>query len=158
MILASRNDHKVRELGEMLPGVELRPLPDEVPSPVEDGDTFTANALIKARSAREVTGEPIMVLNDEGHHAYRPRPLTEAEKLTSEAKDFVAEKGYDVQYGARPLKRAIQKYLEDEMAEVIIKSEIQVGDTILVGLDKEKEEIKIDIVKPSAKAHPKKGK
>ena len=41
---------------------------------------------------------------------------------------------------------------------VIIKSEIQVGDTILVGLDKEKEEIKIDIVKPSAKAHPKKGK
>lgn len=79
-------------------------------------------------------------------------------ELTSEAKDFVAEKGYDVQYGARPLKRAIQKYLEDEMAEVIIKSEIQVGDTILVGLDKEKEEIKIDIVKPSAKAHPKKGK
>jgi len=79
-------------------------------------------------------------------------------ELTSEAKDFVAEKGYDVQYGARPLKRAIQKYLEDEMAEVIIKSEIQVGDTILVGIDKGKEEIKIDIVRPTAKAHPKKGK
>ena len=65
MILASRNDHKVRELGEMLPGVELRPLPDEVPSPVEDGDTFTANALIKARSAREATGEPV-VADDSG--------------------------------------------------------------------------------------------
>ena len=65
MILASRNDHKVRELGEMLPGVDLRPLPDEVPSPVEDGDTFTANALIKARSAREATGEPV-VADDSG--------------------------------------------------------------------------------------------
>jgi ATP-dependent Clp protease ATP-binding subunit ClpC len=78
-------------------------------------------------------------------------------ELTPEAKDFVAEKGYDLQYGARPLKRAIQKYLEDEMAEVIIKSEIQVGDTILVGLDKEKDEINIAIVKKSVKSTKKKG-
>jgi ATP-dependent Clp protease ATP-binding subunit ClpC len=68
-------------------------------------------------------------------------------ELTDKAKDFVAEKGYDVQYGARPLKRAIQKYLEDEMAEVIIKSEIQVGDTICVDYNKKDDEIVIKIKK-----------
>jgi ATP-dependent Clp protease ATP-binding subunit ClpC len=68
-------------------------------------------------------------------------------QLTPAAKDFVANKGYDVQYGARPLKRSIQKYLEDEMAEVIIKSEIQVGDTILVGHSKKNDEIVIKIKK-----------
>jgi ATP-dependent Clp protease ATP-binding subunit ClpC len=68
-------------------------------------------------------------------------------ELTPAAKDFVANKGYDVQYGARPLKRSIQKYLEDEMAEVIIKSEIQIGDTILVGHSKKSDEIVIKIKK-----------
>ncbi|HPF93350.1 MAG TPA: ATP-dependent Clp protease ATP-binding subunit, partial [Tenuifilaceae bacterium] len=72
-------------------------------------------------------------------------------QLTNSAKDFVAEKGYDVQYGARPLKRAIQKYLEDEMAEVIIKSEIQVGDTIQVGYSKKTDEITIKIKKKDEK-------
>ena len=68
-------------------------------------------------------------------------------ELTSSAKDFVAEKGYDIQYGARPLKRAIQKYLEDEMAEVIIKSEIKVGDTIMVDYNKKDDSIVIKIKK-----------
>ncbi len=68
-------------------------------------------------------------------------------EISPEAKDFITEKGYDVQYGARPLKRAIQKYLEDEMAEVILKSEIVVGDTIIVNHDKEKDEIAISIRK-----------
>ncbi len=68
-------------------------------------------------------------------------------EISPEAKDFITEKGYDVQYGARPLKRAIQKYLEDEMAEVILKSEIVVGDTIVVNHDKEKDEIAISIRK-----------
>ncbi|HYX08394.1 MAG TPA: ATP-dependent Clp protease ATP-binding subunit [Bacteroidales bacterium] len=63
--------------------------------------------------------------------------------ISDAAKDFIADKGYDVQFGARPLKRAIQKYLEDTMAEVIIKSDLKEGDTLLVDLDKEKEEIKI---------------
>ena len=63
--------------------------------------------------------------------------------ISDDAKDFIADKGYDVQFGARPLKRAIQKYLEDTMAEVIIKSDMKEGDTLLVDLDKEKEEIKI---------------
>jgi ATP-dependent Clp protease ATP-binding subunit ClpC len=66
-------------------------------------------------------------------------------QLSSEAKDFIIEKGYDLQFGARPLKRAIQKYLEDPMAEVIIKSDVSAGDTIKVGLDSQKENIRIDI-------------
>ncbi len=68
-------------------------------------------------------------------------------KLSSDAKDYIIEKGYDLQFGARPLKRAIQKYLEDPMAEVIIKSDVSEGDTIIVGLDKQKENIQIKISK-----------
>ncbi len=61
--------------------------------------------------------------------------------LSEEAKDFVAEKGYDKQFGARPLQRAIQKYIEDPLAEEIINSSIVDGDTILLDLDKELDEI-----------------
>ncbi|KAF5076135.1 Negative regulator of genetic competence ClpC/MecB [anaerobic digester metagenome] len=68
-------------------------------------------------------------------------------KLSSAAKDFIAEKGFDAQYGARPLKRAIQKYLEDPMAEVIIKSSISMGDVISVGYSKKKDDITIKIIK-----------
>lgn len=68
-------------------------------------------------------------------------------KITPAAKDFIAGKGYDVQFGARPLKRAIQKYLEDKMAEVIILSEISEGDLINVGFSKSKDDIVIKIKK-----------
>lgn len=68
-------------------------------------------------------------------------------ELSAEAKDFIASKGYDVQYGARPLRRAIQKYLEDEMAEVIIQASISEGDIIEVGFDKENEKITTQIEK-----------
>lgn len=64
-------------------------------------------------------------------------------KLTNEAKDFIAEKGFDSAFGARPLKRAIQKYLEDPIAEEILKGEVHGGDTLEVNYDKEKEEIVI---------------
>jgi len=67
--------------------------------------------------------------------------------LSDAAKDFVLEKGYDIQYGARPLKRAIQKYIEDPMAETIIKSSLVEGDTMVVDFDKEKEEITVAIQK-----------
>ena len=56
-------------------------------------------------------------------------------KMSEAAKDFIAEKGYDIQFGARPLKRAIQKYLEDPMAEVIIKSNMKEGDTIAISFE-----------------------
>jgi ATP-dependent Clp protease ATP-binding subunit ClpC len=52
-------------------------------------------------------------------------------ELTEKAKDFLAEKGYDQQYGARPLNRAIQKYLEDPVAEEILKGDLREGDTLL---------------------------
>ncbi len=67
-------------------------------------------------------------------------------KISPAAKDFIAEKGYDPQFGARPLKRAIQKYLEDEMAEIIIKASITEGDTISVGFDKKNEKLSIKIL------------
>jgi ATP-dependent Clp protease ATP-binding subunit ClpC len=73
-------------------------------------------------------------------------------KLSSAAKEFIADKGYDVQFGARPLKRAIQKYLEDPMAEVIIKADIKEGDIISVGYSKKKEEITIRVV-PKMEEH-----
>ncbi len=57
--------------------------------------------------------------------------------LTAEAKDFIADKGYDVQFGARPLHRAIQKYLEDPLAEEIMKMTIKQGDVLIAGLNKE---------------------
>ncbi|MDB4999613.1 MAG: clpC, partial [Mucilaginibacter sp.] len=64
-------------------------------------------------------------------------------ELTEAAKEFIAEKGYDSQFGARPLKRAIQKYLEDPIAEEILKGELTDGDTLMVDFDKETNEIKV---------------
>jgi ATP-dependent Clp protease ATP-binding subunit ClpC len=61
--------------------------------------------------------------------------------LTEPAKEFIANKGYDVQFGARPLRRAIQKYIEDEMAELIIRTGMKEGDTVLVDFDSEKLQI-----------------
>ncbi len=63
------------------------------------------------------------------------------------AKRFVASKGYDVQFGARPLKRSIQNNLEDGLAELILNEDPQAGDTIHVGLNTEGNEIKMEIVK-----------
>ena len=62
-------------------------------------------------------------------------------KLTDTAKEFIADKGYDSAFGARPLKRAIQKYLEDPIAEEILKGDIHEGDILEIDYNKEKEEI-----------------
>ena len=59
-------------------------------------------------------------------------------EITLAAKEFLAEKGYDKQYGARPLKRAIQSHIEDALAEILLRGEAIVGDTILVDVDDEK--------------------
>ncbi len=67
-------------------------------------------------------------------------------EITPAAKDLIAEKGFDPQFGARPLKRAIQKYLEDEMAEVIIGSTIGEGDTIKLDLDQTGENVVATII------------
>jgi ATP-dependent Clp protease ATP-binding subunit ClpC len=67
--------------------------------------------------------------------------------ITDEAKNFIATKGYDVQFGARPLKRAIQKYVEDEMAEMIIRASVGEADEIVVDFDKEEQQIKTRVEK-----------
>ncbi len=77
----------------------------------------------------------------------RIEELGYAIELTNEAKDFVADKGFDPKFGARPLKRALQKQLEDPLAESIINSELQEGDKILVKLDKESNELKMEVKK-----------
>lgn len=68
MIVATRNEHKLRELAEIIPGVDLRPLPAEVELPPESGDSFAANALIKARAAHAATGE-VAIADDSGIEA-----------------------------------------------------------------------------------------
>ncbi len=67
-------------------------------------------------------------------------------KLTDDAKEFIAERGYDQQYGARPLKRAIQRYLEDPMAEEILKSNAEPGCAIKVSLNKDKTDVVVKVV------------
>tara|TARA_B100001109_G_scaffold249000_1_gene240416 strand:+ start:1909 stop:4551 length:2643 start_codon:yes stop_codon:yes gene_type:complete len=68
-------------------------------------------------------------------------------QISEPAKDYIADKGYDSDYGARPLSRAIQKYIEDPLAEEIIQSRLTEGDLIKINFDKEANEIKIDIEK-----------
>jgi len=75
-------------------------------------------------------------------------------ELSVAAKDFVADKGYDKQYGARPLNRAIQKYVEDPMAEEILKGGLKEGDVILVGYKKGAEELNFSKKKKKAKVTP----
>jgi ATP-dependent Clp protease ATP-binding subunit ClpC len=61
--------------------------------------------------------------------------------LSEEAKEFVATKGYDVQFGARPLKRAIQNYIEDGVSDLIVNGDLQPGATIHINLHENKNEL-----------------
>jgi len=73
-------------------------------------------------------------------------------RISNSAKEFLAEKGYDLKFGARPLKRAIQKYLEDQMAEVIIDSPVKEGDTLSISHNKNKEKLAIKVLSGKHKA------
>jgi len=75
--------------------------------------------------------------------------------LSPEAKDFIADKGFDSQFGARPLHRAIQKYLEDPLAEEILNMNIKSGDIMVAGLDEAKEKIKFSLKEPEKKKEKK---
>lgn len=66
-------------------------------------------------------------------------------EITPEAKEFIADKGYDVQFGARPLHRAIQKYLEDPLAEEILNMNVKQGDVLIANLDKENNKIVFEL-------------
>ncbi|WP_139958463.1 ATP-dependent Clp protease ATP-binding subunit [Flavicella sediminum] len=67
--------------------------------------------------------------------------------LSDKAKDYIADKGFDKSYGARPLKRAIQKYIEDALAEEIVNSKLTEGDVITMDLDEDKKELTVKIDK-----------
>lgn len=67
-------------------------------------------------------------------------------EITDEAKEYVATKGYDVQFGARPLKRAIQNNIEDGLSELILSGEIKAGDTIKISKEKDNDKLKFDIL------------
>jgi len=74
-------------------------------------------------------------------------------RITPDAKEFIAEKGYDIQFGARPLHRAIQKYLEDALAEEILNLNIKQGDILIADLDKENSKIKFEFGKKEEEAN-----
>lgn len=67
-------------------------------------------------------------------------------ELTEKAHDFIAEKGWDEQYGARPLKRAIQRYVEDVLAEEIIRTKINVGEKIIIDYDDKKDDMVVNVI------------
>jgi XTP/dITP diphosphohydrolase len=69
LLLATRNPHKLRELREALPGIEIDPVPDDVELPPETGETFAENAVIKARAAQSATGRAA-IADDSGIVAY----------------------------------------------------------------------------------------
>lgn len=73
-------------------------------------------------------------------------------ELTEKAKDYLAEKGFDPNYGARPLNRAVQKHLEDPLAEEILKGDVKEGDTLVADFDEKKNEIKFKVKGKSSKS------
>jgi ATP-dependent Clp protease ATP-binding subunit ClpC len=130
-------------------------------SSAENARSVIENALKKAfapeflnRVDDVVTFTPLerehihQIIDIELVHLYnRVEDLGYSLRLTDKAKDYIVEKGWDAQYGARPLKRAIQKYIEDHLAEEIINSNLNEGDAITVDFDEKKKEIKVKIKK-----------
>ncbi|MDG0973547.1 MAG: ATP-dependent Clp protease ATP-binding subunit [Crocinitomicaceae bacterium] len=135
----------------------------------DDQKTVIQNALRKAFSPeflnriddmilfKPLSRESIHVIIDlELDHLYkRVNDLGYNITMNKEAKDFIVEKGYDEKFGARPLKRAIQKYVEDPLAEQIINATIEEGDSIELKLNKEKDGLDTVIKKNKPKADKK---
>ena len=70
-------------------------------------------------------------------------------KISKKAKEQIVEKGWDPQFGARPLKRAIQKYVEDVLAEELIRHKLSENDTVHLDYDEKKDEMTVKITKPA---------
>jgi ATP-dependent Clp protease ATP-binding subunit ClpC len=77
-------------------------------------------------------------------------------ELTEEAKELLVDKGYDPAMGARPLRRAIQRFIEDPLADFVLGRSIKPGSTIIVGRKEDEEEVDIKIVEGEAPAEPEK--
>lgn len=69
-------------------------------------------------------------------------------QLTEQARDFIAEKGWDKDFGARPLKRAIQKYIEDLLAEMLVNKQLNEGEVVLLDLNESKDGLQKQAEKP----------
>ncbi|HTX88299.1 MAG TPA: ATP-dependent Clp protease ATP-binding subunit [Bacteroidales bacterium] len=91
------------------------------------------------------------IIDIELSHLYdRIRSMGYQITVTDKAKDFICDKGWDAQFGARPLKRAIQKYIEDALAEEMIRVKINIADEILIDYDEASSSIKITISQKAA--------
>ncbi|MFM7724909.1 MAG: hypothetical protein ACKO7O_08970 [Bacteroidota bacterium] len=75
-------------------------------------------------------------------------------ELTEKAKDFIVERGYDEKFGARPLKRAIQKFIEDPLAEGIINQNLNAGDKVIMDWEEGKDELSVQFKKSKGKSSP----
>src|SRR4051812_48413817 len=77
-------------------------------------------------------------------------------ELSEGAEDFLVEKGWDPSMGARPLRRAIQRYIEDPLADFVLRAELVAGGTVLVepSPDPEEDDVKLSIIKPEPKPTP----
>jgi ATP-dependent Clp protease ATP-binding subunit ClpC len=73
-------------------------------------------------------------------------------ELTEEAKDFISEKGWDKDFGARPLKRAIQKYIEDLLAEMLVNKQLNEGETVVLEVNEAKDGLTGKTSKPKKSA------
>ena len=107
-------------------------------------DVIIFNSLVKEDISKIIDIEMNYLLE-------RINTLGYTVKITQEAKDFISEKGFDAKFGARPFKRAIQKYFEDPLSEEIINAQIKEGDNIKVSLSRKKDKLKIKIVKTKVK-------
>jgi ATP-dependent Clp protease ATP-binding subunit ClpC len=135
----------------------------------ENSNVVIQNALRKAFSPeflnriddmimfKSLTRESIHKIIDlELHKLYgRINDLGYQIQMTEKAKDFIVDKGYDEKFGARPLKRAIQKYIEDPLAEEIIKSNLQEGDKISMDIEDGKDVLLVSIEKGKTKSKSK---
>src|SRR5690606_23179020 len=106
-------------------------------------DVFVFNSLLRSHIHTFITVTLAKLNAQIIHHRYNV-------ELSDKAKDFLAEKGYDQQFGARPLNRAIQKYLEDPVAEEILKGEVEEGGTILADYDGKSDQLTLKVKKPKA--------
>jgi ATP-dependent Clp protease ATP-binding subunit ClpC len=97
--------------------------------------------------SREQIGEIVHILLSDVHNRLAEESLTL--KLTDEAVKFLVDRGYDQRFGARPLKRAIQRYLEDPLSEKILQSEFSAGDEIAVSVDADGENLFLQAASPT---------
>jgi ATP-dependent Clp protease ATP-binding subunit ClpC len=97
--------------------------------------------------SRDQIGEIVHILLKDVHNRLAEEALTLT--LTDEAVEFLVERGYDQKFGARPLKRAIQRYLEDPLSEKILQSEFSAGDEIEVSVDADGENLFLQAASPT---------